>query len=215
MEDGISFLPQIVSWKESLGDMPPEEVCFDKYLFTALSKVLFGDKPAELLLLRDDTSFGADLDTLLDRAGSLTRSWGLWLYLLGIVPTGARIVVYNREKVNKSLRNARHTPLFIDSGYSRYSLAEDFFEEIGRRWEQQGEIPHEIGIALGYPIKDVVGYLKLSPLKYIGNYGWQVFGTEEPSLQLRDKYDLAKRAALEFLEEPGGEKGDSKETFLY
>lgn len=201
------FLPQLISWRESLRDLPPEAVYFEKYLFTALSKVLFGDKPAELLLLRADKSFGSDLDTLLERARILTCSWGLHLFLLGIVPAGARIVVYQREKVNKALRNARNTPLFIDSGYSNYALAEDFFGEIARRWEEKGEIPHEIAIALGYPIKDVVGYLGLTPLKYIGNYGWRVFGTEEPSRRLRDQYDFAKKMALEFLEELGGEKG--------
>lgn len=210
-----SFLPQIVSWRESLKDMSSEEVCFDRYFFIALSKVLFGDKPAELLLLRADKSFGSDLETLLARARTLTCSWGLWLYLLGIVPSGARIVVFQREKVNKALRAAKNTPLFINSGYSKYSLAEDFFAEIGRRWEENGEIPHEIGIALGYPVKDVVGYLGLTPLKYIGNYGWRVFGSEEPSRQLRDQYDLAKQAALKFLEDAREEKGDSEDQLLH
>ena len=201
----FSFTPQIISWKRSLDYLPPETVCFEKYLFTAAAKVLFGGKPGELLLMREDPSFGGDLTSLLERAKELTCSWGVWLNLLGIVPLGARIVIYNRERVNQTLKRARHTALFINSGYSEFFQAEEFFAEIGRRWEQTGEIPHEIGIALGYPVKDVVGFLGITPLKYIGNYGWRVFGCEEPSLQLRDQYDQAKRAALGFLEEPVGE----------
>lgn len=208
--NGALLLPQIISWKASLDQLPPEAVCFEKYLFLASSKVLLGDKPGELLLLRPEKSFGADLESLLERTRTLTCSWGLWLYLLGIVPLGARIVIYRRDKVNQVLRNARNTALFINAGYSDYSLAEDFFEEIARRWQETGDIPHEIGVALGYPLKDVVGFLGLTPLKYIGNYGWRVFGTEEPSLQLRNKYDKAKREALKFLEEKFLEEPDDR-----
>lgn len=206
----ISFLPQIVSWKKSLDSLPAERVCFEKYLFTASAKVLFGGKPGELLLLREDPSFGDCLDNLLERAKSLTCTWGVWLYVLGIVPLGARIVIYDRGRVNRVLKMARNTPLFVRAGYSEFSAAEDFFAEIGRRWEETGEIPHEIGVALGYPVKDVVGFLGLTPLRYIGNYGWKVFGTEEPSIRLRDRYERAKQAALKFLEEPVGESGEPR-----
>lgn len=196
------FMPQIFSWRDSLDSLPANEACFEKYLFTASSKVLLGEKPCELLLLREDPSFGGTLDSLLERGKKLTCSWGLLLYILGIITLGARIVIYNRERVNRVLKKSKNTALFVRSGYSRYSTAEDFFAEIGRRWEQTGEIPHEIGVALGYPVKDVVGFLGLAPLKYVGNYGWKVFGTEEPSVELRNKYDKAKKAALRFLEEP-------------
>lgn len=198
----VFFLPQIISWKKSLDFLPAEAACFEKYFFTACSKVLFGGKPGELLLLREDSSFGADLDFLLERAKALTSIWGIWLHVLGIVPLGARIIVFRREMVNQVLKNAKSTPLFIRTGLSEYSLAENFFAEMGRRWEQTGEIPHEIGVALGYPVKDVVGFLGLTPLKYIGNYGWKVFGKEEPSIKLRENYDRAKKTALKFLEEP-------------
>jgi hypothetical protein len=198
----ISSLPQIVSWKKSLDSLPAEKVCFEKYLFTAASKVLFGGKPGELLLLREDPSFGDSLNNLLERAKRLTCIWGAWLFVLGIVSLGARIVIYDRGRVNRALKTARNTPLFIKAGYSDFSSAEEFFAEIGRRWEETGEIPHEIGVALGYPLKDVVGFLGLAPLPYIGNYGWKVFGTEEPSIRLRDRYEGAKQAALKFLEEP-------------
>lgn len=203
ISEDIYLAPQLFAWKDNLDNLSQESATFEKYLFSASSKVLLGNKPAELLLLREDASFGGDLDSLLQRARELTQSWGLWLYVLGIVSQGARIVIYDRGRVNKTLKNARHTVLFLNSGYSEYFLAEDFFAEIARRWEETGRIPHEIGLALGYPIKDVVGYLELSPLKYIGNYGWQVFGTSEPSLQIRDSYDQAKQAALDFLDEPG------------
>lgn len=204
----VFFAPQLYAWRESLSQLSRESANFEKYLFTASSKVLLGNKPGELLLLREDAAFGGDLDSLLERAKDLTQSWGLWLYLLGMVPMGARIVIYNRERVNKVLRNARHTALLLNKGYSDFFLAEDFFAEIGRRWEETGDIPHEIGLALGYPIKDVVGFLEMSPLEYIGNYGWQVFGTLEPSLRLRNSYDQAKQAAIQFLKPVEDKEGE-------
>ena len=64
-------------------------------------------------------------------------------------------------------------------------------------------------------MKDVVGFLGLAPLPYIGNYGWKVFGTEEPSIRLRDKYEGAKQAALKFLEEPNKEGVDESPRMLH
>lgn len=195
----IYFLPQFVAWKESLANLPEELNVFEKWLFTASAKVLFGDKPGELLLLRED-AFDLDMTSLLERAEVITRSWGVFMYIFGIIPLGAKIVIYHRQRVNRALKEARSTPLFVRSGLADYTLAEDFFSEIARRWKETGDFPHEIAIALGYPIKDVVGYLGLTEQKYFGSFGWRVYGPPEPSLRLRDRFNHAKEVALGFLE---------------
>ena len=199
----VCFLPQFKTWKQSLEQLPADLAGFEKWLFLASSKVLFGGKPGELLLLREE-AFGLNLTSLLERAEKVTRTWGVLIYSFGLVPRGAKIVIYRRERVNKALREARNTALFVQGGFSQFTLAEDFFWEITRRWKASGDFPHEIAISLGYPVKDVVGYLGLSPLQYYGSYGWRVYGAPEPSLQLRDRFNQAKAAAIRFLEDVPG-----------
>lgn len=205
----ILFLPQFITWKQSLRDLPADLKEFEKWLFKASSKVLFGEKPGELLLLREKV-FNMDINSLLERAEKVVSTWGLAIYTFGLTSFGPKIVIYHRQRVNRVLKETAGTPFFIHTGYSDYSLAEDFFSEIARRWKSTGEFPHEIAVALGYPVKDVVGYLGIARLEYVGSYGWRVYGNPQPSLKLRDKYNRAKEAALRFLEDSPGEAGDGQ-----
>ncbi|NLK01411.1 MAG: DUF3793 family protein [Clostridia bacterium] len=194
------MLPQLISWRESLKKLSGGDKFFERWLFIASSKVLFAGKPAELLIIKEDSLFEMDLDTLLDRARRLIPQWGLSVSVIKRNHLGARIIFYRRQRVNKILKQVQTMPFFLELGYPQNMLAEDFFNEIRDRWTFSGEMPHEIGIALGYPVKDVVGFLEAAPLEYQGNYGWRVYGDPEPSLKLIEDYNLGKQRAYDFLE---------------
>ena len=75
----------------------------------------------------------------------------------------------------------------------------EFLEEVGRRWRHKGQIPHEIGLALGYPIKDVLGYMGLVPLPCTGGCGWRIYGDPNPSLRRSCEFERARGQAIAFL----------------
>lgn len=54
-----------------------------------------------------------------------------------------------------------------------------------------GNIPDEIGIFLGYPLKDVLGFMGYPSLKLTKINGWRVYGD---SLLSDIKYNQFKRA---------------------
>jgi len=193
--------PQLLPWRRSLKNLAGGARIFEKWLFVAASKVLFSDKPAELILIREASLFEMRIGALIERTRALVQEWGLSTYILMVDAAGAKTLIYDRTRVNRVLKQVQNMPFYISLGYPQKASAEEFFGEVKKRWELSGEMPHEIAVTLGYPVKDVVGFLNLVPLKYRGTYGWKVYGDLEPSLSLKAKYDRAKQAAFDFLQE--------------
>lgn len=53
------------------------------------------------------------------------------------------------------------------------------------------EFPDEIGVFLGYPLKDVLGFMGLLPLPYIRTQGWRIYGDEKLSNEI---YESCRQA---------------------
>ena len=74
-----------------------------------------------------------------------------------------------------------------EKGYS-YTNADLCVAELAKHLRQDAKFPHEIGLFLGYPVKDVLGFMN-SPeegVKYTGF--WKVYGDKESALKIFDKY---------------------------
>ena len=193
------MLPQLYAWREELTTLSTNIKNLEVWLFLGASKVLFGGKPGELLLMRDEKNFGPSLEEQKIRCVKRLMEWGLSLFILRRERKGLSVVVYDRKRVNDVLRRVSGTPFWARAGYASRLTAEEFFDQVSRRWSVQGEFPHEIAVALGYPLKDVVGFMQMSPIQYTGTYGWRVYGEKDSSLLLRDGFARAKNTALNFL----------------
>jgi len=64
---------------------------------------------------------------------------------------------------------------------------------------QSDIFPHEIGIFLGYPLKDVLGYMGLAPLKLVKIKGWKYYGSENLSMTRYHQYLKARDVFKYFL----------------
>ncbi|KJS80778.1 MAG: hypothetical protein JM58_18305 [Peptococcaceae bacterium BICA1-8] len=60
--------------------------------------------------------------------------------------------------------------------------------------------PHEIGVFLGYPLKDVLGYMGLTSLKLVDVKGWQYYGNGNLSILQYKKFCKAREVFRCFLE---------------
>lgn len=52
----------------------------------------------------------------------------------------------------------------------------------------QGSFPHEIGIFLGYPLKDVLAFMGSIALPFACQGPWKIYGRPEQSLELADRF---------------------------
>jgi hypothetical protein len=65
---------------------------------------------------------------------------------------------------------------------------------------QTGEIPDEIGIFLGYPLKDVIGFIGHTSLKLTKINGWRVYGDPRLSDEKHNSFVKAKEHMKKMLE---------------
>ena len=60
-------------------------------------------------------------------------------------------------------------------GYPREYNVETYLDELINRLESK-EFPHEIGIFLGYPLKDVLGFMGYGKKELTEVKNWRIYG---------------------------------------
>ena len=186
--------PVFQKWKSKLESVDISQESFERWLFVQVSGVLFGGKTGELLIIKKDF-FDMSLDGSLEHIGSFCESWRLKYKMLVMTGHSLKFIVYREDAVNLRLKRASKRILHCRLKYPFGLSAQTFLHELARRWQESGRIPHEIGIALGYPLKDVWGFMGLNNFRCNGSCGWQIFGNPEPSIKTRARYENARRRA--------------------
>lgn len=189
--------PGFETWKTRVSHLSEAGAEFEKWLFVNIASVLLADKAGELLMLRAECS-ELSIEQRIERIAKLAPLWKHSYQMLYRSRVCARVIIYQQAKVQKALS---HVPgwVFDKLGYPRRMGPEKFLEQVGRRWRNKEQIPHEIGFALGYPVKDVLGYMGLVPLQCTGGCGWRIYGDVNTSLHRHSQFERAREQAVAFL----------------
>jgi len=188
--------PNLEHWKDELAGLPAGPANFERWFFVRCGAVLLGDKEGELVVLRPCPCLSlADKRAVAER---LCRLWGLEAAQLWHTAGQANLLVYRVERLERGLRRVPAW-VFASLGYARPASARDFVAALARSWSESGTIPHAVGLALGYPLKDVLGFTGLAPLACSGQCGWRVYGDPGRSLARKRSFVAASRRAAEFI----------------
>ncbi len=144
-----------------------------KFLLVKTAAVRSGVKPAELLrvqhcysarneegfqfcLYRDDILHTMKLDFIELQTGE----------------NSSLILFYHRQRLAETLAEEENLKILEDSGYDKTcSSVEDFLKILQCRF-QKGGIPHEVGVFIGYPAKDVQGFIANLPRTPVHKSDW-------------------------------------------
>jgi hypothetical protein len=192
--------PRWEEWKFHVGRLPGKRAAFEKWFFVHLAGVLFGGKAGELIMLSPGL-FGLGLGRQAGYVEVLSRSWNCSALVLSREERCVRMVIYDPARVRQVLDRMPRWA-FDAIGHRPGIGPREFLEEVGRRWRREGRVPHEIGLALGYPVKDVLGFMGVVSLPCTGRCGWRIHGCPNPSLLKSRMYRQAREAASAFLEGP-------------
>ena len=103
---------------------------------------------------------------------------------------GKQVLFYRDDELDRTLTDKNNLKFLKQIGYpSNYGLY-GYLEFLSEKITN-GNIPDEIGIFLGYPLKDVLGFMGYPSLKLTKINGWRVYGD---SLLSDIKYNQFKRA---------------------
>ena len=110
--------------------------------------------------------------------------YGLEVVLLKERERSILVYVYSRMKLKRTLESNVIMNYLSNFNYS--SDLQHSLEVLKSRMNNK-EFPHEIGIFLGYPLRDVLGFLAKEECLYTGY--WKVYSNKQNALKTFKKYD--------------------------
>jgi hypothetical protein len=148
------------------------------------SPVLMGCKPAALFTLQSQNAY-AGLSALLPKCFSLMvlrKNEGRLLVLL-----------FQKEKLEKTIFNESAGTVLVGMGYPETSSISSALAYLKKQFESK-EFPHEIGLFLGYPAEDVLGFVKHKGQNYKFCGYWKVYGNVEQAKLSFRQYDACRES---------------------
>ena len=115
---------------------------------------------------------------------------GLYVAVLRMDRASALVLLYRRRELEAELAREGAAELLNRLGYAEATVP-GRLQELRRRLARRQGFPHEIGLFLGYPLEDVLGFMSDERGKNCKGTGcWKVYGDEEAA---RARFMLYKR----------------------
>ncbi|AHF06829.1 hypothetical protein DESME_06955 [Desulfitobacterium metallireducens DSM 15288] len=155
-------------------------------MLECLAPMLLSQKPAELLNIElHKVSWG-------EFRMRLTQIPDIEVFEVRKIKQYQQILFYNKKVLARRLINPISQEFLQQINYPPSSSLEDYLEQLIEKIRFRN-FPHEVGLFLGYPLKDVLGFMGLAPLPFVKTQGWRVYGDERLSDEWFEKYQLARR----------------------
>lgn len=173
------------AWQDFSGRFPDDRDCLASFLALEVAEVLQGAKPANLVSVANKRrSCGRNLYLLWKEHGAaLLAGSGLEVRALADRGSSLLLLLYRPEALDALLAQKSVSVILGKVGYSEPSDTERTLFELEQRVAGEG-FPHEIGVFLGYPLKDVVGFMGWARLSFTCQGPWKIFGDPSQSLKL-------------------------------
>lgn len=151
---------------------------------------LAGIKTGSLYTLHLDE--GEDLRSDLAYLNRSLNRKGLRIIPLKISDTYALIYIYRPSLLEEDLKDPIAKKIMGELGYT-FKSADRCVAELIRRLKTSSEFPHEIGLFLGYPPSDVLGFMR-DPNKGVEEVGyWKVYSNVENAREAFRRYRMCTR----------------------
>ena len=147
---------------------------FETILAEQCAPTLAGIKPANLFCWK------AMKAAELSRWRKILASYGMEFRTLNACPVGGNSLIYlfRTAWLREILADPSIRAFLMRLGYPDADCG-TFLACLSRRLRQAEEFPHEIGVFLGYPLQDVVGFMKYRGRNYTYCGCWKVYGNPE------------------------------------
>ncbi|ABA88135.1 protein of unknown function DUF3793 [Syntrophotalea carbinolica DSM 2380] len=191
------------NWLDLAPHFSEDRDCLAAFLALETAEVLAGQKPANLIRINNRMKpCGRNLYQLWQTFGpSLLKGTNLKVICMRNAKDGKLLLFYTPRLLKRSL-HARKTAAFLQSlGYPGPSNLQKPLDELRRRFQHDTfSMPHEIGLFLGYPLKDVAGFMHRDKQPCTGRRLWCFYGDPTPSLKLYERFTLCRNRMAEHLQ---------------
>ena len=123
--------------------------------------------------------FGLTVQILLERPGS----------------SSVIVFVYRHDRLEQMLSDDAYQSFLAEAGYERTNL-DGLLEQLSYRLRTQPEFPHEIGVFLGYPLRDVIGFIENHGRNFTCCGFWKSYG--DP-VEMQSCFDCYRRCVQTYV----------------
>lgn len=156
-----------------------------KWLLELLGPVLMGSKPSEILSIpRFDVNKEIKLNDIKNHFSLCSK---VEFTVIDKKEKGLKILFVNKESLAIQLNNIKIQNFLKFLGYPNVVDVNSCLDHLIKKLEGNN-FPDEIGIFLGYPLKDVVGFMGYGNYKFQNTKYWRVYGDPRPSEDLYSKF---------------------------
>jgi len=139
---------------------------------------------------------GEDVFGQLESCNKRLSSKGLRTVVLGYCPVHtSRVLLYTyRPKLLRALLDRASVRDFLSEyGYEAASSVGDYLEHLSSRLCPELPFPHEIGVFLGYPLADVIGFIKNKGQNSLCYDFWKVYDSREEAERQFRRYHICEK----------------------
>lgn len=176
-------------WSRLAERFPNERECLAAYVALETAEVLAEAKPASLLSIPNrEHACGRNLYTLWKDHGHELLA-GTPLQACELVDRGSSLMILFSHKIHFKRHLARRdiTALLKRAGHGNNVTPDEILKKLTEQL-QQGHFPHEIGLLLGYPPKDVAAFMGLIRIPFTCQGPWKIYGNPGESLRLAERF---------------------------
>lgn len=177
------------TWLALAGRFADDRACLASFLALETAEILAGIKPANLVNLANRVrSCGRNLYQLWKQWGEeIILEGGVTARVLADRGDSLLLLIYRPAALAALLAEKGVQAVLRRAGYEEPADSGAALAELERR-VGGGGFPHEIGVFLGYPLKDVVGFLGWARLPYACQGPWKIYGDPRESLRLAEEH---------------------------
>jgi hypothetical protein len=192
--------PDRPSWSRLAKRFGSESDCLAAFIALETAEVLAGAKPAALVGIPDRPhACGLNLYQLWREHGpGVMERTCLTAREIGKDTGFIQLLFYIADDYSRFLGRRDVTSLLRKAGYRDPFKTDQALNQLEERI-QAGSFPHEIGIFLGYPIKDVAAFMGWIKLPFACQGPWKMFGNPRTSLRLAETFRACRRSMAEQL----------------
>lgn len=162
----------------------------ESYLIKHCSPTLASLKTANLFTYSFSSVKEFEYDLL--RANEALNEKGVYVENLRIRDGRALIWVYRKSQLEKRLQETKIGKFLGTYGYQSKQVA-DVIVKLKERVTDVQNFPHEIGVFLGYPLTDVIAFIKYGGKHSKCTGCWKVYTNECEARRLFERYEKCQK----------------------
>jgi len=160
---------------------------FESRLVEQGAPTLAGIKPGSLFPYASENR--ENVSEILDHWNGSLAGKGICLRRLSGNGNRHLLLIYRPKDLERILRNQNAALFLKESGYCGCGKPEDYIDLLSRRTNAAPPFPHEIGVFLGYPLSDVIGFIENEGKNACCCGYWKVYGERDSAERCFRRFD--------------------------